>query len=116
MRTFLGTLLLRVGVAFALLYPAVMSFISPEKWVSHLPPIVSTFMAPKTFLMLLAAYELLFAIIILIKPDPGWIAGIVFLTFTLTAAFTYTDFDSVYQNITMGLAALSLAFLGKIRG
>lgn len=116
MRTFLGTFLLRIGVAFALLYPAVMSFVSPEKWIGRLPAVISSFMAPKTFLMLLAAYEILFAILILIKPDPGWIAGIVFLTFALTAVFTYSDFDLVYQNVTMGLAALALAFFGKIKG
>lgn len=116
MRTFLGTFLLRIAIVFALLYPAVMSFVEPDKWAALLPPVLTSLISAKNLLMILAGYDLLFAVLILIKPDPGWIAGIVFLTFTAFTIFGYRDFDSVYQNVTVALSALALAFLGKIRG
>jgi hypothetical protein len=117
MRGLIGTILLRLGVAFALLYPAVMSFVKPEKWAALLPKVLTAFISPENFLMILAGYNILFAILILVKPDPGWmVAGVVFVTFTATAILGYRDLDFMYLNITAGLAALALAFLGKIRG
>ncbi len=116
MRTFLGTLFLRLGVSFALLYPAVMAFVNPDKWSTALPSILTAFVAPKTLLIMLAGYEILFAALILLKPDPSLPAGIVFLTFVIFTILSFKDFDLVYQNATVALSALALAFFGKIRG
>ena len=117
MRTFVGTTLLRLGIAFALLYPAVMSFVNPDKWTAFLPPVLTALVAPKNLLMILAGYNLLFAILILVKPDPGWtICGILFITFIALAVLGYRDLDLVYQNISVGLATLALGLFGKTRG
>lgn len=116
MRTFLGTLFLRFAVCFALLFPAIMAFVSPDKAASALPAVLTNFVAAKTLLIIFSGYELLFAVLILVKPDPGWAAGIVFLISAVLAVLNLGDLGQVYQNIIVALSALSLAFFGKIRG
>lgn len=116
MRTFLGTLFLRIAVAFALLYPAIAGFIEPDKWTVALPAVITQLVAAKTVLIILAAYEILFALLILLKPDPGWVAGIVFVVSIVLTVLNLKSFDTAYPNVVVALSALSLAFFGKIRG
>lgn len=116
MRTFLGTLFLRIAIAFALLYPAISSFINPDKWAAAMPQLVSHFVAVKTFMIIFAGYEFLFALLILIKPDPFAPCIIVFLISAALAGLSFRDFSVVYPNMTLAFAALSMGFLGKIRG
>lgn len=116
MRTFLATFMLRIALAFALLYPAVMSFINQEKWASALPALITSLIPAKTFLIIFAGYEFLFALLILIKPDPFAPCIIVFLVSAALSVLSFRDFDVIYPNVTLAFAALSMAFLGKIRG
>jgi len=116
MRTFLGTLFLRFAVCFALVFPAVMAFIDPDKWAAALPALLIHFASAKTLLVIFAGYELLFAVFILIKPDPAGPAGVVFLISVLLAILNLGNLSQVYENIVVAFSALALAFFGKIRG
>ena len=116
MRTFFGILFLRIAVCFSLVFPAVMSFVNPDKWAAALPAILTHFIAAKTLLIIFSGYELLFALFILIKPDPSFPAGIVFLISVVLAILNIGDLAQIYQNIIVAFSALALAFFGKIRG
>lgn len=116
MRTFLGTLFLRFAVCFALIFPAIISFVDPDKASALLPAILTHFIAAKTLLIIFAGYELLFGVIILIKPDPSWPAGVVFLISVVLVLLNLGNLDQIYQNIIVAFSAMSLAFFGKIRG
>lgn len=116
MRTFLGTLFLRLAVCFALVFPAVMAFIDPDKWAAGLPAVLTHFVAAKTLLIIFSGYELLFGLLILIKPDAFLPAGVVFLISICLAVLNLGDLNKVYQNVIIAFSALALAFFGKIRG
>jgi hypothetical protein len=116
MRTFFGTLFLRIVVCFSLVFPAIISFIDPDKAVAVLPALLTHFIAAKTLLIVFAGYELLFAVLIFIKPDPSWPAGVVFIISIVLVFLNLSDLAQVYQNIIVAFSALSLSFFGKIRG
>ncbi len=116
MRTFFGTLFLKIVICFALVFPAVMAFIDPDKWAAALPAVLTHFVAAKTLLIIFSGYELLFAVLILVKPDPAWPSGVVFLISICLAVLNLSDLAQVYQNVIVAFSALALAFFGKIRG
>lgn len=116
MRTFLGTLFLRFAVCFALVFPAIMAFVDSDKWAAGLPAVLTQFVSAKTLLIIFSGYELLFAVFILLKPDPSLPAGFVFLVSVVLAVLNLGDLNKVYQNIIVALSAFALAFFGKIRG
>ena len=103
-------LLLRIGVAFALLYPPVAALFEPVLWVGYFPQFTSAL--PVSYIVLLhmfGAVETVAALWIL----SGWrifypslFAAVLLLLIT---AFNFSQFSILFRDVALAFAALSLA-------
>lgn len=115
MRTLVSTFALRAAVAFSLLYPAISSLFSLEHWLVNPPLFLNGIIDAKMLTIIIAGYEILLAILVLIKPNPSTPAMVVFVSVLVFIAFNYTDMNRIYPDIPLALSALALSFLSKVR-
>jgi len=103
-------LLVRVGIAFAFLYPAVMAHIDPEAWLSFFPQFVLNMNIPQA--LLLGGFSVVHAIIAF------WILSgkKIFIPSLLAAfflagvlAFNWSGMDVLFRDISLLLVCLALA-------
>ncbi len=52
MRTFTSEKILRIGLAFAFLYPAVAAWLDPFAWIGYFPPFLLTLVDPHEMILL----------------------------------------------------------------
>jgi len=115
MRTLISSFALRAAVSFSLLYPAISSLFAPEKWLVTPPSFLNGIVDAKTLTIIIAGYEILLAILVLVKPNPSGPAMIVFVSVLVFIVFNYTNMEMVYRDIPLALSALALSFLSKVR-
>lgn len=114
--TAIGHLLLRIGVAFAFLYPPIDALSDPDSWIGYFPRfIMSLPVDPLLILHSFGALEVLLAIWIL----SGWKIRIpAVLAAAILAAivlFNGAQFAILFRDVSIALAALALAFLPRQR-
>jgi hypothetical protein len=75
-------LLLKVGVAFAFLYPAFSAFSDPSLWIGYVPSWIEMFMPREIFLPIFSTIEILVAlgVLFLNKALPSIVAGIMLVS------------------------------------
>lgn len=114
--------LLRVGTAFAFLYPPIRAVFDPITWLGYVPSFVRALPAKLGFavdsLSLLHAFgiaEIMLAIWILFGRNiriPAFIATFVLL---VIVALNPADIDVVFRDISIAMMALALAVWPKQR-
>jgi uncharacterized membrane protein YphA (DoxX/SURF4 family) len=102
--------LLRVGVAFALLYPPFAALGDPVSWASYFPPFVRTLpIETTTLLNLFGVVELVLALWIL----SGWkirIPALVTAVLLIAiVAFNWGQFPVLFRDLSIAAMALALA-------
>ena len=109
-----STLLLRIALAFAFLYPAYGFWASPNDWVGYIPAFVKNLGFPEsTLLIALAIVHIVIALWIL----SGWrivipsVAAALFLGGVVY--FNLNQIDIFFRDISLALAALALAFSNR---
>ncbi|KND49152.1 MAG: hypothetical protein AB203_02020 [Parcubacteria bacterium C7867-008] len=110
----IGHLLLRVGVAFSFLYPPINAFSDPNSWIGYFPSFVSSLpVEPMLLLHGFGVLEMVIAVWIL----SGWkirIPSIVAAVLLITiVVFNGAQFPILFRDVSIALAALTLAFLPK---
>jgi hypothetical protein len=104
------SLLLRIGVALAFLYPPFSALLDPNSWLGYFPVFVSTLGIDET--LLLHGFGVVEAILAL------WILSgkRIFIPSALAAAmliaivlFNYAQFDVLFRDVSIALMALALA-------
>lgn len=102
-------LLLRIGVAFAFIYPAISSFINPTAWIGFLPAFVAT----ETLLFIWGVIQIILALWILSGKKifiPSIIASLALLGVIL---FNFTQIDIIFRDIVIFLVTIALAIYSK---
>lgn len=115
MRSYLAYITLRFGLAFVFASTGIASLISPEDWVQYVPSIITSFMSAYTFVILFAIYQLILPLVLIFRKNVTWPAVLAALTLFFTAFSNLSNYDIVFRDFGLALAALSLMFLGKIR-
>ena len=113
------SLVLRIAVAFAFLYPPIAAFFNPDGWVWFVPTFVATVMPLTVFLHLFGVGEIMIALGILFMKNPfypalaaaGVLAGIVIVDTVMEGSFDWAMFDVVFRDISILLAAVALMLL-----
>ena len=98
-------LLLRIGVAFAFIYPAVSAFITPTNWIGFLP----IFLATETFLLLWGIVEIILGLWILSGKKifiPSLLASLALIG---VIVFNFTQIDILFRDVVILLVTISLA-------
>ncbi len=101
-------LLLRLSVALAFIYPPLAALRDPDAWIGYFPAFL-----PSTVVLLHAfgIVELALALWILFGKKVGWpslIAGLLLLSIVMVNP---VQFDVLFRDVSIALAAFSLAWL-----
>lgn len=102
-------LLLRIGVAFAFLFPPLNAFLDPYAWIGYFPPFLTGILPDMLALHVFGIVEIVLGLWILSGKHiyiPSLIAtGLLFLI----VVFNLSDFQVLFRDIPIALTALALA-------
>lgn len=105
-----ANLILRIGVAFAFLYPPIDALVDPNSWVGYLPHYVRTFGIPD--LVLLHGFgliEVVLAVWLLWGRKVWWPASAAALILCLIVLSDLADFQVVFRDLAIAAGAAALA-------
>lgn len=109
------SLLLRVGVAFALIYPAVSAYIAPLSWIGFFPPFVRDVVGSNEVLTLVlhlfGITEIVLALWILAGRHifiPSALAAVMLF---LIVALNISQLDILFRDIPIMLMAMALTIM-----
>jgi len=103
--------LLRVALAFALVYAAMAAFITPANWIGYLPQFVTVVVPAEIALIVWSASELIVAAWIMSGWRTALPAGITAAGLFLMVVFNWGQISILFRDISLGLAAISLLLL-----
>lgn len=101
-------LVLRIGLAFAFLYPPINAIFDPITWIGYLPSFVLAFGSDIVLLHLFGAFEIVLALWILSGKRiamPSFIAAGILVVIVL---LNLSSFDVVFRDLSIAAIALAL--------
>lgn len=103
-------LLLKLGVAFSFIYPAISGFINPEMWLGYVPAWIDTFLPREIFLHIFSTFEIFVAFGVLFwnKAYPSIVAGLILASIVV---FNISEFSVIFRDIPIAMMAFVLAIL-----
>ena len=105
-------LLLRIGVAFAFIYPAVSAYFEPLSWIGFFPNFLrDTFINETLLLNLFGIFEIAIALWILVGRNifiPSVLAALFLFGIVI---FNLPSLDIIFRDISIMLMAVALAML-----
>lgn len=115
MRIVFATIMLRLGLAFCFAYAAVAGVLAPNAWAAFFPPVVRNLLPTRTLIIIFGIYQIILAVFILFKRNVTWPALIASLTLLLITFLNLQAFETVFRDVGLAMAALSLFAMGKLR-
>jgi|TARA_Y100000310_G_scaffold345866_1_gene471936 hypothetical protein len=105
--------LLRIGVAFAFLYPAIAGFINPIAWVGYFPQFVRDAVPFEegTLLLIFGVIEIVIALWILSGKKIFIPSVIATVSLTLIVILNWGVMDVVFRDISIAAMAAALAIM-----
>ena len=112
----IANVLLRVGVAFAFLYPPIDALQNPDSWLGYFPPFIHTAaqqlgISDLLVLHTFGAVEVVLALWILSGWRIFWPALAGALMLCAIVLFNLSQFEILFRDLSLAAAALALAFL-----
>ncbi len=106
-------LVLRIGVAFAFLYPSIDALSNPDTWIGYFPTFVHNFAGLSDLVILhtFGIVEVIIALWILSGKKifiPSVLAAIILV---VIVGFNYFVLDILFRDLTIAAAALALAIM-----
>jgi len=100
---------LRIGLAFALLYPPVNALIDPSTWIGYFPAFTRGFVSDVTLLHLFGAAEVVIAIWILSGWRIFWPSTVAAAMLIAIVVFNTSSFQVVFRDVSIAAMAIALA-------
>ena len=109
------SLFLRIAVAFALLYPAVSAWFTPDSWIGYFPPFATSIVPIDgiVLLHLFGALEIALALWILSGVKIFWPSLATAALLFLIVGFNLSQMDILFRDLPIALAAIALALSAK---
>jgi len=111
----LAHIVLRLGVAFAFLFPAINAWFDPNSWIGYFPDFVHGYVPDLVLLHAFGAVEIVLALWIL----SGWKIRIPALVAVAVLGgiiiFDSVDFQVLFRDVSIAAAALALAVWDRPR-
>ena len=104
-----ANILLRVGIAFAFMYAGISGLISPDSWIGYFPPFLQDTLPDHGILLVWGMVEIILGTWILSGWKIFWPALLGGLSMIGVIIFNFSLMDILFRDITIMLAALSLA-------
>jgi len=103
-------LILRVGVAFAFLYPAIAAYFDPFSWIGYFPVFIRDIFPNEMLLLhLFGLSEIIIALWILVGKKILIPSALAALYLFLIVAFNWGQLDVLFRDIPILLMAIALA-------
>lgn len=103
-------LLLRVGVAFAFLYPPISAFFDPFAWIGYFPPFILDLpVEPKLILNAFGVFEIAIALWILFGKNIVIPCALAALSLLGIVLFNIPQMDVLFRDLSIAAMALALA-------
>src|SRR3989344_8732086 len=104
-------LLLRVGVAFAFLYPAISAYFTPDSWIGYFPSFLLDAAAGKELLLLhvFGAVEIVIALWILSGKKIFLPSALATLMLIGIVVFNFSQMEVVFRDLAIATASAALA-------
>lgn len=105
-------LILKLGLAFAFIYPALSAFIDPTAWVGYIPQWVDTIVPRDIFLLFFSPIEIVVALGILFWEStiPLFAAGAMLIGIVL---FNIGELSVVFRDLSLASVAYALILFAK---
>jgi len=105
------SIILRVALAFAFIFPAVNAFLDPSSWIGYFPAFIRGYVPDEVLLYGFGALEIILALWVL----SGWkiafpslmMAGVL----VAIVAFNPSQFQILFRDISIAIAAVGLALM-----
>ena len=104
-----ANIILRVGVAFAFLYPPIDALIDPNSWVGYLPQFVRGIVPDPVLLHGFGAVEVVIALWLLSGKRSVWPAAAAALVLVAIVVLDFAEFSVVFRDLAIAAAAVALA-------
>lgn len=106
-----SSLLLRMAVALAFLYPPIDAFFHPDSWVGFFPVLMRDYVPGTVLLPLWGIVEIIIALWILSGKKIFVPACAATLSLVLIVLFNFSLIDILFRDLAIAFAAASLAWL-----
>lgn len=104
-------LILRIGVAFAFLYPPVSAFIDPVAWMAYFPPWSLGYVPDAMLLHSFGALEVVLGLWILSGWRIFWPCVIATCILLAIVVIDRYNFEVLFRDLSIAAAALALAII-----
>jgi|SRR5665213_31086 len=101
--------ILRIGLAFAFLYPPLDGFVDPYSWIAYFPSFVRGFVPDMVLLHSFGAVEIIIALWLLSGWKIFWPSVLALLMLLSIVFFDRVDFEIVFRDLSIASIALALA-------
>ncbi len=109
----LAYLVLRIGVAFAFLYPPIDAHFHPDSWIGYFPSFLVGVLPDQILLSLFGLLEVAIAFWILSGKRifiPSVLATIMLAAIVF---FNWSGFEVLFRDVSIGASALALALFAR---
>lgn len=109
----ISNLLLRIGVAFAFLYPPLDALMNPDSWIGYFPKFVHGFAPDAVLLHVFGVIEVIIALWILSGKKIFWPSLVAALMLIAIVFANLNNFEVLFRDLSISMMALALALQSK---
>ena len=102
---------LRLGLAFAFIYPAVSAFIEPNNWIGFIPVFIREIIPAEIFLPIYSIVEIIIGAGILLSKNPFYYAVAGAFVLGAIVILNIGSFDLVFRDVSIIGMAVALVML-----
>ncbi len=108
------TLLLRIGLAFAFIYPPLSALADPYAWVGYIPDmLLSSGIDSMVLLHVFGVLELIIGILLLLDIHTRKVSAVAGVILFVIVAYHYKQMDVIFRDIPILLMAVALSLSHK---
>ncbi|HEY4526242.1 hypothetical protein A2765_06400 [Candidatus Kaiserbacteria bacterium RIFCSPHIGHO2_01_FULL_56_24] len=108
-RTGVANLILRIGLAFAFLYPPWNALSNPESWIAYFPPFMRGIVPDAVLLHSFGALEIVIALWILSGWRIFWPSLAAAAILLAIIVFDFSNFEVIFRDVAIATIAIALA-------
>lgn len=105
----ISDLLLRIGLAFAFLYPPINAIFDPSAWIGYFPPFMYGIVPDEVLLHSFGVVEIIIALWILSGWRVFWPSVVAFAMLLGIVVFNVPNFQVLFRDLSIATMALVLA-------